>query len=82
MPALPPRWGSPATQTITTTGENVPIPFTLTYDPGQIDARFTYALRARSTVNGELRWINTEQYAVLTKGAPTSGVQVVVQPAN
>jgi uncharacterized lipoprotein YbaY len=71
-----------ATQIITTTGENVPIPFTLTYDPAQIDPRFTYALSARITVNGELRWINTEQVAVLTRDAPLTGVEVVVQPAS
>jgi uncharacterized lipoprotein YbaY/heat shock protein HslJ len=70
-----------ASQTITTTGENVPIPFTLTYDPAQIDPRSTYALSVRITIAGQLRWINTERYAVLTGGAPTTGVEVIVQPA-
>lgn len=69
-----------ASQTITTAGENVPIPFSLSYDPAQIDPRFTYALSARITVNGELRWINTESYAVLTHDAPLTGVEVVVRP--
>lgn len=71
-----------ASQTITTTGENVPIPFTLTYDPAQIDAKFTYALSVRITIDGQLAWLNTERYAVLTNGAPTSGVEVNVQPAK
>lgn len=71
-----------ASQTITTTGENVPIPFTLAYDPAQIDPKHAYALSARITVTGQLRWINTERYAVLTNGAPTNGVEVVVQPAR
>lgn len=69
-----------ASQTITTAGENVPIPFRLSYDPAQIDPRFTYALSARITINGELRWINTESYAVLTHDAPLTGVEVVVRP--
>ncbi len=67
-------------QTITTTGENVPIPFTLSYDPAQIDERFTYALSVRITLDGQLQWINTESYPVLTRGAPMTGVENVVQP--
>ncbi len=69
-------------QTITTAGENVPIPFTLSYDPAQIEPKHTYALSVRITVAGQLRWINTERYAVLTNGAPTTGVEVMVQPAR
>jgi len=71
-----------ASQTITTGGENVPIAFSLAYDPAQIDELFTYALSARITIDGQLRWINTERYAVLTNGAPTSGVEVMVQSAQ
>jgi putative lipoprotein len=71
-----------ASQTITTTGENVPIPFELAYDPAEIDARMSYALSVRITVGGQLRWINTERYAVLTNGAPITGVEVVVQPVQ
>jgi uncharacterized lipoprotein YbaY len=71
-----------ASQTITTNGENVPIPFVLTYDPAQIDPRFTYVLSVRITVDGELRWVNTGRYAVLTGGNPIDGVEVVVFPAS
>ncbi|MBX3012741.1 MAG: YbaY family lipoprotein [Caldilineaceae bacterium] len=71
-----------ASQTITTSGENVPIPFALTYDPAQIDERFTYALSARITVEGQLRWINTDHIAVLTQGAPMTDVEVLVRPAQ
>jgi uncharacterized lipoprotein YbaY len=31
-------------------------------------------------VDGQLRWINTQQYPVLTRGAPTSNVEIIVQP--
>lgn len=71
-----------ASQTITTAGENVPIPFTLSYDPAQVDERFTYALSVSITTDGQLRWINTQQYAVLTRGAPLSEVEVVLQPVQ
>ena len=71
-----------ATQTITTTGENVPIAFALTYDPGQIEERFTYAVRARILIDGVLRWTSTERYAVLTSGNPTTGLEVIVMPTQ
>lgn len=71
-----------ADQTITTMGENVPIPFTLTYDPAQIDPRNTYALGVRINVDGQLQWINTEHHGVLTRGAPMTGVEVVVHPVR
>lgn len=68
-----------ATQTITTAGENVPIPFELVYDPAEIDPRMSYAVSVRITQDGQLRWINTERFAVLTHDAPVTGVEVVVQ---
>lgn len=71
-----------ATQTITTAGENVPIPFELTYDPAEIDPRMTYALSVRITQDEQLRWINTERFAVLTQDAPVTGVEVLVQPVQ
>ena len=46
----------------------VPIPFELTYDPAGIDPKHTYAVAARITVDGKLRWINTQRYPVLTGG--------------
>lgn len=69
-------------QLITTTGENVPIPFQLTYDPTKIDPKSTYALSVRITTAGKLAWINTQRYAVLTGGAPVNAVDVIVQPAR
>jgi uncharacterized lipoprotein YbaY len=63
---------------ITTQGENVPIPFSVSYDPTRIDERMTYAMSARILVGGELRWINTDHIPVLTNGNPTSGVEVLV----
>jgi uncharacterized lipoprotein YbaY len=71
-----------ASQTITTTGENVPVPFSLPYDPSEINESLSYALTVHITIDGQLRWINTDSYAVLTSGAPKSGVEVVVKPAQ
>jgi len=57
----------------------VPIPFEIEYNPAEIDERFVYALRARIEVDGKLWFINTSRYAVITRGNPTSNIEVVVQ---
>ena len=70
-----------ATATIETKGAQVPIPFELTYDPGQIEARMLYTLSVRITVDGRLMWINTTSTPVLTRDAPQTDVTVMVSPA-
>lgn len=67
-----------AESTILTTGENVPIPFTLKYDPARIDARYSYSVSARILIDGELSWITTSNVPVLTGDAPPSDVEVLV----
>ena len=49
----------------------VPIPFTLSYDPAQIDERHTYAVQARILVEGRLWFINATRHSVITQGNPT-----------
>lgn len=68
-------------QVITTTGQQVPISYAVTYDPKVIDQRLTYTVRA--TINdpsGRLIFTSTTAIPVITRGAPTSGVEIVVQP--
>lgn len=71
-----------ATQTITAAGKQVPFPFELTYDPAFIQPQNTYAVQARILVDGKLRFISTQRYAVLTNGRPMTGVNIVVQPVQ
>jgi uncharacterized lipoprotein YbaY/membrane-bound inhibitor of C-type lysozyme len=71
-----------ATQTITAAGKQVPFPFELTYDPASIQPQNTYAVQARILVDGKLRFISTQRYAVLTNGRPMTGVNIVVQPVQ
>ncbi|MFM7427399.1 MAG: YbaY family lipoprotein [Elainella sp.] len=68
-----------AEQTIPTEGQQVPFAFALSYDPSQIDPRYTYVVRARILVDGQLRWTSTTTYQVITRGNP-SQVEVVVEP--
>ncbi len=71
-----------AEQSMTTSGENVPLPFKVTYDPAQIDEQGSYRLIATIAVEGQVRWTNAEPVAVLTNGAPTSAVEVLVRPVQ
>ncbi|MBD3885108.1 YbaY family lipoprotein [Phormidium tenue FACHB-886] len=70
-----------STETIRLDGRQVPVPFALSYDSEQIDPRRTYAVQARILVDGQLRFVNTSSYPVITQGHPTT-VDVLVQSAN
>lgn len=59
-----------AEQVITTSGENVPLPFTLSYDAGDIDQSKTYSVAARIFIGGDLAWVSTQSYPVITNGYP------------
>ncbi len=65
-----------------TEGENVPIPFSLTYNQRDIKENHSYSIRARIMVDGQLRWINTTNIPVITNGAPTENIDVLVQGAT
>jgi uncharacterized lipoprotein YbaY len=65
-------------EAVISSGGQVPIPFTLTYDPRQIDQRNTYAVRAQIEAGGQLLFTTTESYLVITQGRPTT-VELVLQ---
>ncbi len=69
-------------QTIQTQGKQVPIPFSLKYDPAKINPSHSYAVSARILVDGKLHWISTNRYSVITRGNPTSNVTVMVDQVS
>lgn len=71
-----------ASQTIESGGRQVPFAFELPYDAAQIDSRYSYAVQARITVDGQLRFINTTRISVITNGRPTQGVEIIVDPVR
>lgn len=79
------RAGAPAivlaSQAVVAGGRQVPIPFELVYDPTQIDPRYSYAVQARITVDGQLRYINTTRHGVITRDQPTQ-LEVMVEPTS
>jgi putative lipoprotein len=60
-----------AETTVLPEGRQVPIPFELRYDPGKIDAKRTYALRATIRSAGRMMFTTTTAYRVITQGNPT-----------
>lgn len=78
------RAGAPAVniaeQVIPLNGQQLPVPFSLSYDPAKIDPRFTYTVRATIEDGGKLIYTSTQAYPVITRDAPTSGVEIMVQP--
>ena len=65
-------------QIIENPGHQVPIPFEIEYNPDDIDERYTYAMRVRIEVDGKLWFINTTRYEVITRGNPTSDIEVIL----
>jgi uncharacterized lipoprotein YbaY/heat shock protein HslJ len=70
-----------AEQMIKPAGRQVPIAFALDYDPGRIDDRGRYIIQARILESGQVRFINTQPYPVITIGSPKT-VNVIVSPVR
>lgn len=65
---------------IETAGRQVPIPFTLEYDPAQIVPGRSYAVSARITdASGTLLWITDTRFALPAPGTPANLMLVRVQ---
>lgn len=56
----------------------VPVPFSLTYDAGAVDPRFSHVLAAELRSAGRLTHRTTTAHPVLTRGAPTTDVTLVM----
>lgn len=69
-----------STQSIEAQGKQVPIPYEVKYDPAQIDPKHTYAMRATIKDGDKLLFTSTQAYPVITNSAPTSNVEIIVQP--
>lgn len=62
-------------------GQQVPISFTLTYDPQKIDPRFRYSVRAQIFVEDQLMWTSTQVYPVITQNNPKE-VEIQLEPVR
>ncbi len=64
---------------ITTTGQQVPFPFNIKYDPALIDSSYTYVVQASITIDGKLWFMNDTQYQVITRGNSSAAEMVLKQ---
>jgi putative lipoprotein len=71
-----------AEQKITLGDRQVPVPFTLNFDPAKIDAKHTYSVSAKITVDGALRFISDKSYPVLTAGKSSHAKVILKQVAG
>lgn len=72
-----------AQQTIPTEGRQVPIPFSLSYDPSAIQAGRRYVVRAQMRDGaGALLWTTTTARPVLENGPEAAPIELVVAPAS
>ncbi len=69
-----------STQRIEANGKQVPFPYELKYDPARIDERNTYSVRATIKDGDQLLFTSTTANPVITRGAPTSNVEIIVEP--
>jgi putative lipoprotein len=66
-------------QVIQTEGKQVPIPFEVSYDPNQIQENHSYSLRVRIEDGaGKLLFINDTSVPVITRGNPTSDIEIIL----
>ena len=59
----------------------VPVPFELKFNPGMIDPKHMYSVRASILVDGKLRFVSDKAYPVLTRGN-AAHVEVIVKPVT
>ena len=59
----------------------VPVPFTLKYNPGKIDAKHTYSVSARVMIGTILKFVSDQAYPVITRGNPQK-VDLILKPVG
>jgi len=70
-----------AEEKFTLGARQVPIPFTLKFDPAKIDPKHTYSVSARVMIGTELKFATDQAYPVLTQSKP-SKVDLILKPAG
>ena len=61
--------------------KQVPIPFTLKYNPAKIESTHSYSVSAKVFLGSEVKFASDQVYPVLTKGNP-SNVDLILKPAK
>jgi putative lipoprotein len=67
--------------TLATQGKQVPVAFEVFFDPDTLQPTHTYAARATIRVEGTVWFESATPVPVLTQGAPSTGVELLVKRA-
>jgi len=73
--------GPVSSTSIAAMGRQPPFTWAIPYDPASVDDGGSYVVTARIFVAGKVAYRTAAPLAVITNGAPTIGVQLVVSPA-
>ena len=65
-----------------TEGRQAPFPFRLEYDPARIDPRMRYAVSGELRAGGRILFLNTTRHSVLTHGAPSDNVEILLEQSG
>jgi len=65
-----------------TNGRQVPLPFRLEYDPARIDPRMRYSVSGELRAGERILFLNTTRHGVLTQGAPSDNVEILLEQAG
>jgi uncharacterized lipoprotein YbaY len=68
-----------AEENLTLGERQVPVPYTLTFDPGKIEQNHAYSVSAKILVDGQLRFISDQSHPVITRGNPNIA-ELVLKP--
>jgi putative lipoprotein len=71
-----------STDVIELDGNQLPVPYVLEYDEDEINEGNTYTVFVRIEAEGTLLYITDTAYPVITRGAPTTDVEVIVVPVG
>lgn len=69
-------------QVFQASGRQPPFAFQISYDSAKVVANYSYAVQARIEVDGKLRFVSDQHYAVITRGAPTHVDMVLKSVGN
>ncbi len=79
----PPEMTLLAHQVMVADGQQVPIPYTVWYDPAEVKEGQMYGIGARIEDGaGKLLFVSTTVIPVITNGAPTENVEILVEPVQ
>ncbi|MGE0463921.1 MAG: YbaY family lipoprotein [Vicinamibacterales bacterium] len=71
-----------ARQVLVTKGEQVPVPFSVTYAPGSLESGRRYAMQATIAIDNRVRFRSTTLQVVAAGGTDATPTAIVVQPVR